>query len=130
MKKLIVFGIAILCGATLCARPHGGHHHHGSKGVRLATDIVNLVGASINTAAAIVAPRPAVVAPPPPVVVTPPPRVVVAPPPPVVVAPPPPVVVAPPPRVVAPPPRPGRHHRPAPPPQRQYHGRGHHGGRR
>ena len=106
MKKLIVFGITILCGATLCARPHGGHHHHGSKGVRLATDIVNLVGASINTAAAIVAPRPAVVAPPPP------------------------VVVAPPPRVVAPPPRPGRHHRPAPPPQRQYHGRGHHGGRR
>ena len=107
MKKLIVFGIALLCGATLCAGPRGGHHHHGNKGVRLATDIVNLVGASVNTVAAVVAPRPAVV---------------VAPPPPVVVAPPPPVVVAPPPRHV-------RHHRPAPPP-RYHHGRGHHGGRR
>ena len=129
MKKLIVFGIAFLCGATLCAGPRGGHHHHGNKGVRLATDIVNLVGASVNTVAAVVAPRPAVVvAPPPPVVVTPPPPVVVAPPPRVVVAPPPPVVVAPPPPVVvAPPPR---HHRPAPPPPRYHHGRGHHGGRR
>ena len=138
MKKFIVFGIALLCGATLCARPHHGGHHHGSKGVRLATDIVNLVGASVNTVAAVVAPRPAVVvAPPPPVVVAPPPRVVVAPPPPVVVAPPPRVVVAPPPRhhrpvthvVVAPPPRHVRHHRPVPPP-RYHHGRGHHGGRR
>ena len=117
MKKFVVFGIALLCGATLCARPHhgGGHHHGGSKGVRLATDIVNLVGASVNTVAAVAAPRPAVV-------VAPPPRVVVAPPPRVVVAPPPPVVVAPPPRHV-------RHHRPAPPP-RYHHGRGHHGGRR
>ncbi len=139
MKKFVVFGITLLCGATLCAGPHRGGHHHGNKGVRLATDIVNLVGASVNTVAAVVAPRPTVVvAPPPPVVVTPPPRVVVAPPPPVVVAPPPPVVVAPPPPVVvappprvvvAPPPRHVRHHRPAPPP-RYHHGRGHHGGRR
>ncbi|MBR2911974.1 MAG: hypothetical protein IKC05_10210, partial [Lentisphaeria bacterium] len=65
MKKLIVFGVALLCGATLCARPHHGRHHHGNKGVRLATDIVNLVGASVNTVAAVVAPRPAVVVAPP-----------------------------------------------------------------
>ena len=100
MKKFVVFGIALLCGATLCAGPHRGGHHHGNKGVRLATDIVNLVGASVNTVAAVAAPRPAVV-------VAPPPRV-----------------------VVAPPPRHVRHHRPAPPPPRYHHGRGHHSGRR
>ena len=83
-------------------------HHHGSRGVRLATDIVNLVGASLN----LINPRPVVVAPAPaPVVVTPAPVVVAPPPPPVVVAPPPPprpVIVAPPPPrpvIVAPPPR-------------------------
>ena len=102
MKKFIVFGIAILCGATLCARPHNrGHHHHGSKGVRLATDIINLVGAGINTAAAVVAPRPAVV-------VTPRPAVV----------------------VVPPPHRHVRHYHPAPPPPGHHHGRGYRGGRR
>ena len=47
------------------------HHHDGSSGVRLATDIVNLVRA-------VVEPRPVVVAPAPP----PPAPVVVAPPPP------------------------------------------------
>ena len=79
-------------------------HHHGSSGVRLATDIVNLVGASLN----LINPRPVVVAPAPaPVVVTPAPVVVAPPPPPVVVTPAPVVVAPPPPRpvIVTPPPR-------------------------
>lgn len=93
------------------------HHHHGSRGVRLATDIVNLVGASLN----LINPRPVVVAPAPaPVVVTPAPVVVAPPPPPVVVTPAP-VVVAPPPPprpvIVTPPPR---RHAPS-----HFHGRSH-----
>ena len=71
------------------------HHHGGSSGVRLATDIVNLVRAAVAPSAVVVAPAPVVVAPAPapaPVVVAPAPA-----PAPVVVAPAPaPVVVAPP----------------------------------
>lgn len=37
--------------------PHHHHHHGGSDGVRLAADIVGLVGASVN----LLAPRPAAV---------------------------------------------------------------------
>ena len=122
MKKIFVFGAIILCAATVSAR-----HHHGGKGVHLAAGIVNLVGASINTVAAVFTPRTVVVhhpAPPPrPVIVTPPPP------------PPRPVVIhrpAPPPRPVvihhpAPPPRPV-HHRPAPP--ARHPGPGFRGGRR
>ena len=125
MKKIVLFGAVLLCGATLCARPHHGGHH-GNKGLHLAADIVNLVGAGVHTVAAVVTPRPVVVhhAPPPP------PPVVVhhAPPPP------PPVVVhhVPHPRPVivhpAPHPRPAPHHGPG------YRGPGyrgpHRGGRR
>ena len=64
---------------------HGGRHsvprrehYDGHDGVRLAADIVGLVGVALD----IIAPPPVVVAPPPPVVVAPPP------PPPVVVMPP------------------------------------------
>lgn len=67
-KILTVAAIAIFAGTAAYA---GHHHHGGNKGVRLATDIVRLVGATVNT----IAPRPAVIAPPPPVrVVVPPPR--------------------------------------------------------
>ena len=67
-KILTVAAIAIFAGTAAYA---GHHHHGGNKGVRLATDIVRLVGATVNT----IAPRPVVVAPPPPVrVVVPPPR--------------------------------------------------------
>jgi hypothetical protein len=69
-KKLFVFFMIV--GMTIPVFAHGHHHHHGSDGVRLATDIVNLVGASLN----IIIPRPVVVAPAPvvqPTVVVPPP---------------------------------------------------------
>ena len=95
-KIITVAAFAIFAGTAAYA---GHHPHGGNKGIRLATDIVRLVGATVNT----IAPRPVVLAPPPPV------RVVV---------PPPPV------RVVVPPPR---HHRPAPPPPpaRHHHKGGH-----
>ncbi len=68
-KILTVAAFAIFAGTAAYAGHH--HHHGGNQGVRLATDIVRLVGATLNT----VAPRPVVIAPPPPVkVVVPPPR--------------------------------------------------------
>ena len=132
-KFVAVMLIVTACGTVLFAGPRHDrrHHHHdkGSKGVRLATDIVNLVGAVLNPnppTTVVVNPAPAPVQT---VVVTPPPRrtVVVAPPPPpprtVVVVPPPPprrtVVVTPPPR---------HHHRPAP--VRVHHAPPHRGHRR
>ena len=67
-KIITVAAFAIFAGTAAYA---GHHPHGGTKGVRLATDIVRLVGATVNT----IAPRPVVVAPPPPVrVVVPPPR--------------------------------------------------------
>ena len=82
-KIITVAAFAIFAGTAAYA---GHHPHGGNKGVRLATDIVRLVGATVNT----IAPRPAVIAPPPP-----PPRVII-----------------PPPRHYrpAPPPPPARHH--------------------
>ena len=74
-KFLAVATLAICTGTAAYAGPHH-HHHGGSDGVRLATDIVRLVGASLN----LVAPPPVVVAPPPPVVVAPPPPPVHSPP--------------------------------------------------
>ena len=132
-KFVAVMLIVTACGTVLFAGPRHDrrHHHHdkGSKGVRLATDIVNLVGAVLNPnppTTVVVNPAPAPVQT---VVVTPPQQtVVVAPPPPpprtVVVVPPPP-----PPRrtvVVTPPPR--HHHRPAP--VRVHHAPPHRGHRR
>lgn len=132
VKFVAVMLIVAACGTALFAGPRHDrrHHHHdkGSKGVRLATDIVNLVGAVLNPnppTTVVVNPAPAPVQT---VVVAPPQQtVVVAPPPPpprtVVVVPPPP-----PPRtvVVTPPPR--HHHRPAP--VRVYHAPPHRGHRR
>ena len=113
------FGFAFALAGTLLVVPgvvlaHGGHRRHDDpgKGVRLATDIVNLVNAALTPV------RPVVVAPAP-VVVTPPPpprRVYVTPPPP------------PPRRVyVTPPPPPRHHYRGAPP---RHHGGHHRGGHR
>ena len=133
VKFVAVMLILAACGTALFAGPRHDrrhHHHHdkGSKGVRLATDIVNLVGAVLNPnppTTVVVNPAPAPVQT---VVVAPPQQtVVVAPPPPpprtVVVAPPPPprrtVVVTPPPR---------HHHRPAP--VRVHHAPPHRGHRR
>ena len=85
MKKVMLICVTILCGCMCAfAGPYGGgghhghgggpsHHHHGggSSGVRLATDIVNLVGASLD----LIAP-PVVEAVETPVVVSPSPTVV------------------------------------------------------
>ena len=91
MVIAIAFCTSVLAGPPGPPPKHHRHHDKGNKGIRLATDIVNLVGAVLNPK-----PTTVVVAPPPP----PPRTVVVAPPPP------PPRTV-----VVTPPPR---HHRPAP----------------
>lgn len=71
-KILTVAAFAIFAGTAAYAGPHHGHGHHHDKnnGVRLATDIVRLVGASLD----VVRPRPVVVTPAPRVVVTPPRR--------------------------------------------------------
>lgn len=45
MKKLIIALVVVTCVTSVYAR---GHHHHGNDGVRLAADIVNLVGYGIN----------------------------------------------------------------------------------
>ena len=132
-KILAAAALAIFTGTAIYAGPHHPHHG-GNDGVRLATDIVRLVGASLNLVAP---PPPIVVAPPPPPVVLPPPLPVVLPPPfilpppPVILPPPPPVEVTPPP----PPPQPRRIYRGAPqphycPPRGQRHHHHHGGGRR
>ena len=107
-RKIYLTG---LIAGTLLTVPgvllaHGRHHRHDDgRGVRLATDIVNLVNAVLTPV------RPVVVAPPPP----PPPPVVVVP------APPPPR------RVYVTPPPVRYHYRGAPP---RHHGGGHRGGHR
>ncbi|MCQ2352137.1 MAG: hypothetical protein MJ033_01500 [Victivallaceae bacterium] len=59
MKKFLIAVVGCAAFAVM-AGPHGcGGHHHGSDGVRLATDIVDLVGASLN----ILAPRTVVTTP-------------------------------------------------------------------
>lgn len=99
----IAFGIVLAAACTLpaMAGPHHRDHrrHHDNDGVRLAANIIGLVGAVLQ-------PAPKVVVAPPPVVHCPPPA---------------PVVHCPP-----PPPR-HHHHRPAPPPR--HHGPRHHGRR-
>ena len=97
-KKIIALSgcLIVLAGTALYAGPpHHRHHRDKGEGVRLATDIVNLVGASLNVLTG--GPTVVVTPPPPP----PPAPVVVAPPPP---PPPAPVVVAPPPPPPPPPP--------------------------
>lgn len=100
-KILTVAAIAIFAGTAAYAKPHH-HDHDRHNGVRLATDIVRLVGASLD----IVTPRPVIVTQP--------------------------AVIAPPPVVVPPrphyyyrpaPPPPKHHHRPAP---RHHGGKGGH----
>lgn len=121
MKKIMFVFAAMVCiVTTACAGPPG-------EGIRLATDIVNLVGAGVN----IFRPYPVVVAPAPvvaaPIVATP--AVVPAP------------VVAPAPVVVAQPPQvvvtsgygygyPGYYNPPPPPPPRGFAPRPGHGGPR
>ena len=61
-RFLVVVTIAIFTGSAAYAEPH---HHDGCNGVRLATDIVRLVGASLN-----------LISPPPPIVIAPPPPVI------------------------------------------------------
>ena len=122
MKRSKIFLILLLGGfvsAGAFARPPGPPpggpggpggpppRHHGDKGVALAADIVNLVGASLN----VLAPRPAPPPPPPPRPMPPPPRPMPPPPRPM---PPPPRPMPPPPRPMPPPPRP----MPPPPPPR------------
>ncbi|MBO4647037.1 MAG: hypothetical protein J5806_02645, partial [Lentisphaeria bacterium] len=63
-RSFLIAGIAagVLCAAphVMLAGPPPPHHHHGgSSGVRLATDIVNLVHAVIAPPAVVVAPAPA-----------------------------------------------------------------------
>ena len=83
---VVMFATGVFAAPPGKRAPHHGHDK-GSDGVRLATDIVRLVGASLD----IVAPRKTVVVAPPP--------------------PPPPAPV-----VIAPPPAPRyHHHHPAPP---------------
>ena len=129
MKRSKIFLILLLGGfvsAGAFARPPGPPpggpgggpggpppRHHGDKGVALAADIVDLVGASLD----ILAPRPAP-PPPPPRPMPPPPRPMPPPPrpmpPPPRPMPPPPRPMPPPPRPMPPPPRP----MPPPPPPR------------
>ena len=92
--KKITLALIVVGGCTLPVMAGHGHHHKENDGVRLAAEIIGLVGAVLN-------PQPAVVVTPAPVVVAPPP-----PPPPIVVpVPPAPVII----------------HRPAPPPRRIHH---------
>lgn len=82
MKKLFVIIMTAMVGITLMAGPrdhnrhgrHHDHHHHHNNGVRLAADIVGLVGAGLNIlrpANTVVVQQPAVVAPVAPTVVYP-----------------------------------------------------------
>ena len=126
MKRSKIFLILLLGGfvsAGAFARPPGPPpggpgggpggpppRHHGDKGVALAADIVDLVGASLD----ILAPRPAPPPPPPPAPMPPPPPPRPAPRP---MPPPPPPRPAP--RPMPPPPRPAP--RPMPPPPPRHH---------
>jgi len=85
--KKFTLALVVVGGCTLPVMAGHGHHHKENDGVRLAAEIIGLVGAVLNPQPVVVTPAPVVVAPPPP-----PPVVVPAPPPPVVV-PAPPVVI-------------------------------------
>lgn len=56
IKTVLTVAVIITCTGVM-AGPRHHHHHKHNNGVRLATDIVNLVGAGLN----ILAPRPVVV---------------------------------------------------------------------
>ena len=143
--KINLILAAVICAVGVFAAPpkerkHNHRHDKDNHGVRLATDIVRLVGASLD----IFAPRKTVVVTPPaPVVVNQPavvattpapvvvnqPAVVATTPAPVVVSQPAVVVTTPPPIMIAPAPR--RYYRlPPPPPRHHRHHGPHHGGRR
>ena len=79
MKKMMIafVGMAAMLVAVpeTMAAPHGGKHHKGNDGLRLAAGIVHLVQGVINPAPVVVAPpRPVVVTPPRPVIVKPEPK--------------------------------------------------------
>ena len=107
VKIACCLGIVGLCAVPAMA--HGHHRHHHNDGIRLAANVVGLVGAVVKPAPVIVT-QPAVVAAPAPVVVAPPPPA--------------PVVVTPPRH------HPVRHYAPAPRHHRGHHGPVHHRGRR
>ena len=94
-KMFLIAGVMGLCALPAMAGHHHGHHH--INGVRLAAEIVNLVGNVLRLPAAVIAPAPVVVTQP--------------------------AVVTPAPVIVAPPPV--YHYRPAPPP-RYHRGPAHH----
>lgn len=94
--KKFTLALVVVGGCTLPVMAGHGHHHKENDGVRLAAEIIGLVGAVLN-------PQPTVVVAPP--VVAPAPVVVAPPPPPIVVPAPPPVII----------------HRHAPPPRRIHH---------
>ena len=96
VKFLFGGALAALLTVPVLAGPPGPHHYHGgSSGVRLATDIVNLVRTAISPI--VVAPAPVVYSEPAPVVYSTP-------------------------VVYTAPPRP-YYYQPAPPPPRPYYGR-------
>ena len=128
--KINLILAAVICAVGVFAAPpkerkHNHRHDKDNHGVRLATDIVRLVGASLD----IFAPRKTVVVTPPAPVVVSQPAVVATTPAPVVVSQPAVVVTTPPPIMIAPAPR--RYYRlPPPPPRHHRHHGPHHGGRR
>ncbi|MBR2373467.1 MAG: hypothetical protein IKA87_04480 [Lentisphaeria bacterium] len=71
-KIFLGVGVAFLCACPVMAGARGHHPHHrgGNDGVRLAANIIGLVGAALKTAE----PAPIVITPPPP-----PPRYLVPP---------------------------------------------------
>lgn len=119
IKTVLTVAVIAACAGVMAGPHHHHHHHHKhNDGVRLATDIVNLVGAGLN----VLAPRPVVVTAPAAVA----PRIIgttthIITPAPVVYTTPATVYCAPP-----PPPRHHHHHHHRP----QHHGHHHHGHRR
>ena len=57
IKTVLTVAVIITCAGAMAGPHHHHHHHKHNDGIRLATDIVNLVGAGLN----VLAPRPVVV---------------------------------------------------------------------
>ena len=67
--KKFTLALIVVGGCTLPVMAGHGHHHKENDGVRLAAEIIGLVGAVLNPQPVVVTPAPVVVAPPPPVVI-------------------------------------------------------------
>lgn len=70
--KKFTLALVVVGGCTLPVMAGHGHHHKENDGVRLAAEIIGLVGAVLNPQPVVVTPAPVVVAPPPVVVPAPP----------------------------------------------------------